>query len=196
MRIDRRRPPHDGIGLGTVAYSSPEIVDPSPDRAFSFSSDMFAFGVTMRQCMTGREPYEGLRPVELMYHVRKGNYWEWQARQMANQVPLSPVALRLQSAIGSDGIRRAESLREPGRRRASIRPTLARTPSSDVLLRRTDPAEPAASPPPKRTPSPHPPDTMRRHDREGWLCQMVDPEPENRPTPLALLELAGQVYHR
>lgn len=188
MRIDRQRPPHDGIGLGTVAYSSPEIVDPSPDRAFSFPSDMFAFGVTMRQCMTGREPYEGLRTVELMYHVRKGNYWEWQARQISNQVPVSPVTLRLQAAIGSDGVRRSESLREPGRRRASIRPSLARTPSSDVVLRKTDPVEQNTASSPSMSPRQDAGSTRTR-DREAWLRQMVDPEPNNRPTPLALLGL-------
>lgn len=192
MRIDRRQPPRDGIGLGTVAYASPEIVDPSPDRAFSFPSDMFAFGVTMRQCMTGREPYVGLRTVELMYHVRKGNFWEWQARQMSNEMPLSPATLRLQSALG-DGIRRSESLREPGRR-ASVRPILARTPSSDVVLRRTDPAAPDAPSTPKRESSPGVP--YPKSNREEWLRQMVNPEPENRPTPSALLELARQVYDR
>ncbi|GHJ88733.1 hypothetical protein NliqN6_5135 [Naganishia liquefaciens] len=192
MRIDRCQPPRDGIGLGTVAYASPEIVDPSQDRAFSFPSDMFAFGVTMRQCMTGREPYEGLRTVELMYHVRKGNYWEWQARQLSNDMPLSPVTLRLQSALG-DRIRRSESLREPGRR-ASARPTLARAPSSDVVLQKTDPVA-TEMPTPKRELSPRA-TTDRRPNREEWLHQMVDPEPENRPTALALLQLARLVYDR
>lgn len=211
MRINPDHPPHDGIGLGTVSYSSPEIVDPSPERTFSFPTDMFSFGVTMRQCMTGREPYEGLRTVELMYHVRKGNYWEWHARREIDlpspsptsspQYPTSPTAVTHHvarfrattttatspidrthlAAHLNDGVRRAESLREPSRNRGNARrPSLARTPSSDVVVRQTSAVATSGG------------GTMgvveagadrstAQDQREAWLRRMVDPDPDRRP---------------
>lgn len=187
LRINEQNPPSDGIGLGTVPYSSPEIVDPSPDRTFSFPSDTFSFGVTMRQCMTGREPYEGLRAVETMYHVRKGNFWEFQARQAMAVGGSLPVAL-----LQSEGIRRAESLRQP-LRKCQHRPSLTRTPSSDILLRRTDETIPdpntaASGQSPVLTEDESVKETQDlERARESWLQRMVDPDPAKRPTAEELL---------
>lgn len=148
---------------------------------------MFSFGVTMRQCMTGREPYEGLRAVEMMYHVRKGNYWEFQARHAMGLGDLSPVA-----RLESEGIRRAESLRQPVRKRQH-RPSLARTPSSDIILRRTDETIPdsttvASGQSPVFTEDGPTTETQDLEQaREVWLKRMVDPDPAKRPTPEELL---------
>lgn len=147
---------------------------------------MWSFGVTMRQCQTGKEPYEGLRAVEMMYHVRKGNYWEFQARQVMGHGALSPVDLQ------SEGMRRAESLRQPMRKRLH-RPSLARTPSSDIPLRRTDeavPEPPAAAEEGLVVKEGRADETQAfEQAREGWLKRMVDPDPAKRPTPEELLAL-------
>ncbi|KAJ9123883.1 hypothetical protein QFC22_000671 [Naganishia vaughanmartiniae] len=224
MRINPDHSPHDGIGLGTVSYSSPEIVDPSTERTFSFPSDIFSFGVTMRQCMTGREPYEGLRTVELMYHVRKGNYWEWHARRdmdlpspssaNSNRNPTSPTAVthhlarvrattttatspsdrNHSAAQPNDGVRRAESLREPSRNRAVVRrPALARTPSSDVVIRQAIPVR-ASTGAATGVVEAGGDGMTSRDQRETWLRRMVDPDPGQRPEAEDLLH--GLEGHR
>lgn len=224
LRINPHDPPHDGIGLGTVSYSSPEIVDPSTERTFSFPSDLFSFGVTMRQCMTGREPYEGLRTVELMYHVRKGNYWEWHARRdidlpsspsstSSSRFPISPTTHhiarlrtttttatspipRSHSVIGtSDGIRRAESLREPSRTRADVhRPALARTPSSDVIVRQSTAVATTSEGGAANVAGTSAGWSTVQDEREGWLRRILDPDPANRPGVEDLLEQLARIH--
>ncbi|KAJ9097598.1 hypothetical protein QFC21_004632 [Naganishia friedmannii] len=223
MRINPDNPPHDGIGLGTVSYSSPEIVDPSTERTFSFPSDVFSFGVTMRQCMTGREPYEGLRTVELMYHVRKGNYWEWHARReidlpssptsaTSSRFPTYPTAavahhlarVRATTTTATsptdrnhpaahlnDGVRRAESLREPSRNRVAVRrPALARTPSSDIVVRQAN-AVSMSTCVAANVMEVNAGEITVQDQRERWLRRMVDPDPANRPEVEDLLDLSA-----
>jgi serine/threonine protein kinase len=224
LRINPDDPPHDGIGLGTVSYSSPEIVDPSSERTFSFPSDLFSFGVTMRQCMTGREPYEGLRTVELMYHVRKGNYWEWHARRdidlpsspsstSSSRFPISPTTHhiarlrattttatspipRSHSVIGtSDGIRRAESLREPSRTRADVhRPALARTPSSDVVVRQSTAVATTSEGGAANVAGTGAGWSTVQDEREGWLRRILDPDAANRPGVEDLLDQLPRIH--
>ncbi|KAI9634253.1 kinase-like domain-containing protein, partial [Dioszegia hungarica] len=74
--------PTDGVGLGTLPFSAPELVDPT--QTFSFPVDIFALGATLYQCITGKEPYRGLRAMEMMHHVRRGGLWEYEDGQRYN----------------------------------------------------------------------------------------------------------------
>lgn len=84
LLIHPSHPPTDGVGLGTLPFSSPELVDAS--APFSFPADIFALGATLYQCLTGREPYRGSRPVEMMHHVRNGSLWVWAERERLSLV--------------------------------------------------------------------------------------------------------------
>lgn len=72
------------MGLGTLPFSAPELVDPT--ATFSFPIDVFALGASLYQMITGREPYRGSRPVEMMHHVRNGILWDWEERQRLKRV--------------------------------------------------------------------------------------------------------------
>lgn len=72
------------MGLGTLPFSAPELVD--PNASFSFPIDVFALGASLYQMITGREPYRGSRPVEMMHHVRNGILWDWEERQRLKRV--------------------------------------------------------------------------------------------------------------
>ncbi|WWC86102.1 uncharacterized protein L201_000973 [Kwoniella dendrophila CBS 6074] len=134
LLIHPAHPPTDGLGLGTLPFSPPELVD--PNQTFSFPVDIFALGATLYQCLTGREPFRGIRTVEMMHHVRKGGLWAYEERErfqrIGNEDGVStagspyPSAWRGYSATstgagypsGSNigvggGVRRAGSLRVP-----------------------------------------------------------------------------------
>ena len=137
LLIHPSQPPTDGLGLGTLPFSPPELID--PNQCFSFPVDIFALGATLLQCLTGREPFRGLRTVEMMYHVRKGGLWDWEERERLIRIGAStddasvagspyPSAWRAQQ---SDGVRRAGSLRV---QMGDSRPRLARMSSAESLL--------------------------------------------------------------
>lgn len=132
-------PPTDGLGLGTLPFSPPELVDPT--RSFSFPVDMFSLGATLYQCLSGAEPYRGIRPVEMMHHVRKGSLWMHEERarmarmdpnadDVANGSPF-PSAWRADGQIDDRQPRRAGSLRLP--LSSPHRPRFGRMPSNETL---------------------------------------------------------------
>ncbi|WRT63997.1 uncharacterized protein IL334_000924 [Kwoniella shivajii] len=84
LLIHPAHPPTDGLGLGTLPFSPPELVDPT--QTFSFPVDIFALGATLYQCLTGREPFRGIRTVEMMHHVRKGGLWIYEERERLQRV--------------------------------------------------------------------------------------------------------------
>ncbi|WVR05759.1 hypothetical protein IAU60_002784 [Kwoniella sp. DSM 27419] len=84
LLIHPAHPPTDGLGLGTLPFSPPELVD--PNQSFSFPVDVFALGATLYQCLTGREPFRGVRTVEMMHHVRKGALWTYEERERLHRV--------------------------------------------------------------------------------------------------------------
>jgi serine/threonine protein kinase len=105
-----------------------------PNQTFSFPVDIFAFGATLYQCITGREPFRGTRTVEMVHHVRKGALWSCEERDRLGRIGLMsesvagspyPSAWR-QAAEG--GLRRAGSLRVP-----ASKPRLPRMPSAESL---------------------------------------------------------------
>lgn len=94
--------PTDPLGIGTSAYSPPELVRSAPSP-FGFPADIFSLGVTLCVALTGREPFQQVRsPVERMMWVSRGGYWEYEER------------LRYGSG-GSQPPSRAGSLRKPSR---------------------------------------------------------------------------------
>ncbi|KIS01489.1 serine/threonine protein kinase [Cryptococcus deuterogattii 2001/935-1] len=84
LLIHPSHPPTDGLGLGTLPFSPPELVDPSV--TFSFPVDIFALGATLYQCITGREPFRGLRSIEMMHHVKKGGLWAYEEEERLSRV--------------------------------------------------------------------------------------------------------------
>ncbi|OCF33290.1 serine/threonine protein kinase [Kwoniella heveanensis BCC8398] len=84
LLIHPSHPPTDGLGLGTLPFSPPELVDPT--QTFSFPVDIFALGATLYQCITGREPFRGSRTIEMMHHVRKGGLWAYEEPERLHRV--------------------------------------------------------------------------------------------------------------
>ncbi|KAK8865811.1 hypothetical protein IAR55_000958 [Kwoniella newhampshirensis] len=125
LLIHPAHPPTDGLGLGTLPFSPPELVD--PNQTFSFPVDIFALGATLYQCITGREPFRGSRMIEIMHHVRKGGLWAYEERERLHRVGNDdgvsidgspyPSAWRgaasTMSGLSQAGVRRTGSLRVP-----------------------------------------------------------------------------------
>lgn len=120
LLIHPSSPPTDGVGLGTLPFSAPELVD--PNASFSFPIDVFALGASLYQMITGREPYRGSRPVEMMHHVRNGILWDWEERQRLKRVgehsasssPYPSGPSWRAEPVPAVEVRRAISLRAPG----------------------------------------------------------------------------------
>ena len=122
LLVHPNHPPVDGVGLGTLPFSAPELVDPA--RSFSFPVDIFALGASLYQCLTGREPYRGLRTMEMLHHVKKGGLWAYEERRG----PIIDEGLNpspFPSAWRDEPLRRGGSLR--------VRPRISRMPSAESL---------------------------------------------------------------
>jgi hypothetical protein len=140
LLIHPSHPPTDGVGLGTLPFSPPELVD--PESTFSFPVDIFSLGATLYQCITGREPYRGCRTIEMMHHVRKGGLWNYEERERFSRIgqereeSIVPVPSPYPSAWRHDnpgaGVRRAGSLRVPNQK-VFERPKLGRMGSTESL---------------------------------------------------------------
>lgn len=131
--------PTDGLGKGTVSYSSPEIVDPNPDRPFGPPTDVFSLGVSLCQCLTGKAPYGSRRTVEIMYLVRKGAFWATFERDRIARALTASDSVALSDATWQDaaGVRRSGSLREPAQSQKSLsRPPIPRMSSTEELVKR------------------------------------------------------------
>lgn len=143
LLIHPEHPPTDGVGLGTLPFSAPELVDPT--TPFGFAVDIFALGATLYQCITGREPYRGLRPVEMIHHVRRGGLWSWAERERLARIgaeesaPASPYpsAWRAEVPTSDTGVKRSGSLRVPLQNLAK-RPILSRVGSAESLRASAD----------------------------------------------------------
>lgn len=127
------RAPVDGLGLGTVSYSSPEIVDPSPSKSFSYPTDIFSFGVSLYQALTGRPPYKGKRPVEIMYLVRKGAFWQTEERERLARHGMLESPTSTEEAEEAGGIKRSGSLTVPTHSQIPSHSLMLKTPSTDGL---------------------------------------------------------------
>lgn len=141
--IHPAQPPVDGVGLGTLPFSPPELVDPK--RSFSFPVDVFALGATLYQCITGKEPYRGLRAVEMMMFVKKGTFWSYEERARIGRIGTQDLdaGLPYPSAWREPApasVRRAGSLREPISKhdQPTTRPRLGRMASASSLKASAD----------------------------------------------------------
>lgn len=128
LLVHPAHPPVDGVGLGTLPFSAPELVD--PNRSFSFPVDIFALGASLYQCLTGREPYRGLRTMEMLHYVKKGSLWAYEERRGPKEdmvgTPSTPGSLSpFPSAWRDEPLRRGGSLR--------LRPRISRMPSAESL---------------------------------------------------------------
>lgn len=72
----------DGIILGTVAYMSPEQASGKPVDG---RSDIFSFGVVMYEMLTGRRPFSGDSPAELVSSILRDE--PTPVRELARDVP-------------------------------------------------------------------------------------------------------------
>ncbi|CAK9779764.1 kinase-like protein [Cutaneotrichosporon oleaginosum] len=156
LLIHPEHPPTDGVGLGTLPFSPPELVDPT--APFSFPVDIFALGATLYQCLTGREPYRGARPVEMMHYVRNGGLWQWLERDRLARVGTQgffsataspyPSAWRADPLPGTGAgagaeVRRGGSLRVPHSHTPSLSVDIPSTPlkrvgSAESIVASTD----------------------------------------------------------
>lgn len=133
-------PPIDGLGLGTLPFSPPELVD--PNQSFSFPVDIFSLGATLYQCITGREPYRGTKTVEMMHHVRKGSLWvreEQRRLERVGTIHEDPMGSPFPSAWRGDsaaGVRRTGSLRAEIKSYSELR--LPKKQSTDSMRASTD----------------------------------------------------------
>jgi serine/threonine protein kinase len=120
--------PTDGVGLGTLPFSAPELVDPS--QSFSFPVDIFAMGATLYQCLSGVEPYRGLRSVEMMHQVRRGGLWDYEDKARFNQMGARDLRGGPYPSAWRDeaGVKRGGSLRL-----AMIKPKLVRQASEEII---------------------------------------------------------------
>jgi serine/threonine protein kinase len=141
LLIHPAHPPTDGVGLGTLPFSPPELVDPI--RTFAFPVDIFALGATLYQCITGREPYRAVRAAEMMHHVRRGALWKYEERERLARIgdPSTdlesgspyPSAWRSQGYVGNSP-RRAGSLRISSTKQRDVRgPALSRMSSAESV---------------------------------------------------------------
>jgi serine/threonine protein kinase len=117
-----KSPISTSLDLGTAPYSAPELF--ADNVVVSYPSDVFSLGVTLWEMLTLRAPYAGKRTVETMLGVRRGMFWQIHERDRIARIGDGDM-----TSIGTDldvfaGVRRAGSLRIPGRERRSIRSPL------------------------------------------------------------------------
>uniref|UniRef100_A0A832I3J0 HAMP domain-containing protein n=1 Tax=Eiseniibacteriota bacterium TaxID=2212470 RepID=A0A832I3J0_UNCEI len=61
-----RHAPEEGAFAGTLGYAAPEVME---GREAGAPSDVFSFGVMLHELITGRRPWPGTDPRELMYRM-------------------------------------------------------------------------------------------------------------------------------
>jgi serine/threonine-protein kinase len=76
---------HTGTVMGTPFYMSPEQVYGEKD--VDIRADVWAFGVVMYECLTGKKPFEGDNFGQIFRKITQGIYTP--LRQAANDVPLA-----------------------------------------------------------------------------------------------------------
>jgi len=134
-----------GEFLGTFAYAAPEQLSGDP-AAIDSRCDLYALGVVLYECLTGRKPFESARSIaelveqKLLRVPRKPS--EVRRETMPRgEAPLDSdldvIALRLLSADPARRYDTADALAEDFSRHLEGRPILAREDSVGYVLRRT-----------------------------------------------------------
>ena len=191
-----------GVLLGTVAYLSPEQVEPGHADA---RSDVYAAGIVLFEMLTGRQPYEGEGPLQVAYRHVHDDVPPPSSRVEGVPRPVDELVLR---ATRRDPAQRPVDATAMLADLVAARRTLPRDGDTDELARdlfrdgrqptvavprplprpesrresrpeprtpfRTEPTVviPAAGPPPER-PLPPPPADVRRRRQRGPIALLL-----------------------
>jgi tRNA A-37 threonylcarbamoyl transferase component Bud32 len=132
-----------GEVMGTPAYMSPEQLE---GREVGPRSDVYSLGVVLYECLSGRLPYEGENPVQIIYAMARGE--REPLEEVAPEVP-SWLTGVVETCLEDDPSHRYEGTeavgdvlrREAERRRASPGAPTVDMPGGDVPPRPPMPSE-------------------------------------------------------
>lgn len=165
-----------GMALGTAAYMAPEqasgdVVGPQ--------TDLYAVGVILYELLTGRLPFRGDNPVQLMYrHVSE---LPPAPRQFNRYIPMSTesVVLRALAKVPSDRFPDAMAMRRAltGAAQVQSLPREPRAVAGQATTKRSAPSQP------RQTTPPPPVGPPTQHGRSAG-------EPYRRGWPILLIALA------
>ena len=145
-----------GVVVGTQLYVAPEAIrDP---QGIDGKADVYGLGATLYHMLTGRPPFEGNTPFEVMHGHLDGTLVP--IRQLRPEVPealadLVEQCLAKQPAQRPTAIELADLLSQGGRRRArrgkavpiAIAALVLLALGGGIMLRRSPPPDPVAAPP-------------------------------------------------
>lgn len=126
-----------GEFLGTFAYAAPEQLSGDPNAVDS-RCDLYALGVVLFECLTGRRPYEGAKSVgELV--AQKSGPPPHRPRELRSEVDrdLETIVLRLLAPEASRRYDTADALVDDLGRYLDGRPILAREDSQLYVIGKT-----------------------------------------------------------
>jgi predicted ATPase/transcriptional regulator with GAF, ATPase, and Fis domain len=111
----RRQLQHPHLLEGTIAYMSPEQTG-RMNRGVDYRADLYAFGATCYEMLTGRRPFESHDPLEVIHaHVAQAAVPP-HARAAGVPAPLSDVVMRLLAKSAEDRYQSAEGVEADLRR--------------------------------------------------------------------------------
>ncbi len=123
-----------GEFLGTFAYAAPEQLGGDP-TAIDSRCDLYALGVVLYQCLTGKRPFEGARSIgELVGQKTHGVADRPSAHNPAVDRDLDVITLRLLEADPARRYETADALAEDLARALDGRPILAREASLSYVV--------------------------------------------------------------
>lgn len=85
-----------GMLKGKIPYMPPEYI---VGGAYEARGDLFALGVTLFECVTGRRPFDGARDVDTLHRITEGE--RPSIRELAPDVP-EPLANAIESLLAVD----------------------------------------------------------------------------------------------
>ena len=105
----RRHPQHPHLLEGTIAYMSPEQTG-RMNRGVDYRTDLYAFGATCYEMLTGRRPFESHDPLEVIHaHVAQAPVPP-QERETGVPGLLSDLVMRLLAKSAEDRYQSAEGV--------------------------------------------------------------------------------------
>ncbi len=104
-----------GSILGTIHYLSPEALE---NRAIDEHSDIWSFGIVLFEMFSGRRPFEGGTPFEVIWSVRNQQLPE--IENLRADIPASLAAL-IRRMLRKDSLARVGSVRQVGAELEKIR---------------------------------------------------------------------------
>jgi serine/threonine protein kinase len=96
--------------LGTPAYLPPEMA--RPNRPFDHRTDVYGLGATLYHAVTGRLPFEGRSPTQMVLaHLAETPVAPFDHVQAPGMLRLSEVILRMMAKAPNDRFERPDDLR-------------------------------------------------------------------------------------